>query len=120
VGNRAVPILASPDLNATLIFYQGLGFENRGAPPDEWGYMIIGRDTIELHFIGPSAKLRGPGSCFLFVEDADSVYDEWQAKAVAPARIEAPIDTDYGMREFTLFDPCGNEVRVGSQLALPK
>jgi predicted enzyme related to lactoylglutathione lyase len=114
VASRAVPILASRDLEITLTFYGALGFENRGAPPDEWDYLIVGRDTIELHFIGPSAGERAAGSCFLYVEDADGIHSEWQAVAERSGRIEPPMDTDYGMHEFTLFDPHGNEIRVGS------
>jgi hypothetical protein len=114
VASRAVPILASRDLSTTLAFYQGLGFENIGAPPEEWDYLIVGRDSIELHFLGPSAGPRAAGSCFLYVDDADGVYAEWQGKAPAPARIDPPRDTEYGMRAFTLFDPDDNEVRVGS------
>jgi hypothetical protein len=114
VANRAVPLLPSLDLAATLSFYQGLGFENRGAPHDEWDYLIIARDTIELHFIGPSAGARTPGSCFVYVDDVDVLYDEWRANAVAPARLEAPMHTNYGMRQFTLFDPYDNELRIGS------
>ena len=114
MASRAVPILASRDLQATLTFFQALGFENRGAAPDEWDYLIIGRDTIELHFIGPSAGQRAPGSCFLYVENADGIYSEWQAVAEPSGSIEPPVDTDYGMHEFRLFDPHGNEIRVGS------
>ena len=51
MAERAVPILPSRDLRETLAFYERLGFENRGTPPDEWDYMILGRGGIELHFI---------------------------------------------------------------------
>jgi catechol 2,3-dioxygenase-like lactoylglutathione lyase family enzyme len=115
VASRAVPILASRDLATTLRFYETLGFENRGAPPpDEWDYLIAGRDGIELHFIGPSAGERAPGSCFLYVEDADGIHAEWKALAPPSAEVELPVITDYGMNEFTLVDPHGNEIRVGS------
>lgn len=116
MASRAVPILPSPDLDATLAFYQGLGFTNLGAPSDEWDYLIIGRDDSELHFIGPSSGARPAGICFLYVDDANALYAEWQGTVVAPARIEAPVDQDYGMRTFTLIDPHDNEVRVGSTL----
>ena len=59
------------------------------------------------------------GMCYLFVDDADAVHAAWQ-DAVPPAdprtgsRLQAPEDTDYGMREFALVDPSGNLVRVGS------
>jgi len=48
---HAIPILPSRDLQETLEFYARLGFENRGAPPEEWGYLIIGRGGVELHFL---------------------------------------------------------------------
>jgi hypothetical protein len=114
VASRAVPVLSSRDILATLAFYQGLGFDNRGAPAEEWDYLILVRESVELHFIGPSAGPRAPGFCFVYVEDADSMYAEWQEKAASPGRIERPLNTNYGMRVFALFDPDDNEVRVGS------
>jgi catechol 2,3-dioxygenase-like lactoylglutathione lyase family enzyme len=124
VRERAVPILPSRDLRETLAFYERLGFENRGAPPEEWDYMILGRGGIELHFIAApnTDPLTSAASCYLFVPDADRLYAEWQAIGVAAdadtgSRLEAPVNTDYGMREFAVVDPSGNLVRVGSALA---
>jgi catechol 2,3-dioxygenase-like lactoylglutathione lyase family enzyme len=114
VASRAVPLLASPDLDETLAFYRRLGFESHGAPHSEWDYLMVRSDGIELHFVGPTAGRTFPGSCFVYVEDADVVYRDWQAGVAPPARLEAPINTNYGMRAFTLFDPHDNEVRVGS------
>ena len=84
MASRAVPILPSPDLNVTLALYQGLGFTNIGAPPDEWDYLIIGRDGSELHFIGPSSGPRPAGICFLYVDDASAVYTEWAGNGRRP------------------------------------
>jgi catechol 2,3-dioxygenase-like lactoylglutathione lyase family enzyme len=112
--SRAFPLLASPDLDATLAFYERLGFRARGAPHSEWDYLIIVRDDVELHFAGPISGATGPGSCFISVDDADAVYEVWQSNVDAPARITRPIHTNYGMRAFTLFDPHGNEVRIGA------
>jgi catechol 2,3-dioxygenase-like lactoylglutathione lyase family enzyme len=121
---RAVPILPSRDLRETLAFYERLGFENRGAPPEEWDYLIIGRDGAELHFIlAPQTDpLATASSCFVFVDDADALHDEWRTVGVAEdpgtgSRLEAPVDTDYGMREFAVVDSSGNLVRVGSPLS---
>jgi catechol 2,3-dioxygenase-like lactoylglutathione lyase family enzyme len=114
VSSRAVPLLASPDLDATLAFFRGLGFESTGAPHEEWDYLILRRDELELHFVGPTAERQGPGSCFIYVDDADGVFRDWQGSVAAPARIEPPIHTNFGMRAFKLFDPHGNELRVGS------
>jgi len=114
MAERAVPILPSSDLRESLAFYERLGFENRGAPPEEWNYLIVGRGAIELHVLGrPTAFERWaqPTSCHLAVADADALHAAW-----ARAGIELePVDTTpYGMREFTLLDPSGNLLRVGS------
>jgi catechol 2,3-dioxygenase-like lactoylglutathione lyase family enzyme len=123
VTERAVPILPSANLQATLAFYERLGFENRGAPPEEWDYLIIGRGAIELHFYSlPEVDpLTTNFSCYLFVDDAQALHDEWERIGVETdvatgSRLVAPMDTDYGMREFALVDPSGNLVRVGSGL----
>jgi predicted enzyme related to lactoylglutathione lyase len=114
MNERAVPILPSRDLRESLGFYEKLGFENRGAPPEEWNYMILARGSIELHFIGEPtsfAEWTAPTSCYLAVADADALHAEWARAGVSA---EAPSTTDYGMREFTLRDPSGNLLRVGS------
>jgi hypothetical protein len=117
---RAVPILPSRNLNETLSFYESLGFENRGSPPEVWGYLIIGRGDLELHFIEDKDvdPLRTAASCYLFVDDANALFDDWSAVVVPDpptgSRLVAPSDTDYGVREFALVDRNGNLVRVGT------
>jgi hypothetical protein len=120
VAEGAVPILPSRDLGETLALYERLGFEVGGGPWEEWDYLIIRRGEIWLHFfpmpeIDPLTTIAG---CYLYVEDADETYAEW-AEVVEPdpstgSRIERPITTDYGMREFALVDRSGNLIRVGS------
>ena len=111
--NRALPLLASSDLAATFAFYQRLGFTSRGAPHEEWDYLIIEHDGCELHFAGPVLGERVAGSCFVYAEDIDAVYSAWVAAAGDDARFTPLAHTNYGMRAFTMFDPDGNEVRVG-------
>jgi catechol 2,3-dioxygenase-like lactoylglutathione lyase family enzyme len=123
MSERAVPILPSRDLAATLAFYEALGFENRGAPPDEWDYLILGRGSIELHFtldvtVDP---LQTAGSCYLFVEDAERLFETWKA-LVRPntetgTRVERLVETDYGMKEFAVIDGSGNLIRVGTTIS---
>ena len=121
MSERSVPILPSRDLRESLAFYGTLGFVNGGAPPEEWDYLILVRGDIELHFLA-SPNIAPPVvvSCYLFVEDAQALYEGW---AVALANdsesrchLVAPMNTDYGMREFTVTDPSGNIIRVGSVL----
>ena len=120
----AVPILPSRDLNETLAFYLRLGFENRGAPPEVWDYLIIGRGGIELHFYAdPEVEpLTTSASCYVRTADSAALHREWDGVGVPTdpvtgSRLQAPVDTDYGMREFALVDPSGNLVRVGSPVS---
>jgi hypothetical protein len=112
--NRALPLLASADLQETAAFYRRLGFTNKGAPPEEWDYLIIEYDGGELHFAGPLFGERTPGSCFMYADDIDAVYEQWRENADDSARFTPLAHTNYGMRAFTMFDPDGNEIRVGS------
>lgn len=112
---RALPLLASADLEKTAAFYDRLGFKSKGAPPEEWDYLIIEYDGGELHFAGPLLGERTPGSCFVYAVDIDAVYADWTSRADgSSARFTPLAHTNYGMRAFTMFDPDGNEIRVGS------
>jgi hypothetical protein len=118
----AVPILPSRDLRETLAFYERLGFQNNGSPWEEWNYLILSRGGAELHFWSePSVDpLTTSFSCYLRVADADAVHAEWERVGVPRdktngSRLEPPVDTDYGIREFALIDPSGNLLRVGSR-----
>jgi hypothetical protein len=117
----AVPILPSRNLDETLLFYERLGFQNRGAPPEQWNYLIIGREGGELHFFhAPNVDpLTTDAGCYIRVRDADALFEEWlrvgiAADSVTGSRLIPPDDTDYGMREFAIVDQSGNLVRIGS------
>ena len=125
VADFAVPILPSRDLHATLAFYERLGFENAGTPPDEWDYMIIRRNGAELHFyLDPKVDpLTTPFTCYVFTESADALYAEWKALGIPadPAtgsRLHPISDMEYGMRQFAVVDPSGNQVSFGSPIDL--
>jgi catechol 2,3-dioxygenase-like lactoylglutathione lyase family enzyme len=109
----AVPLLGSDDLDATAAFYRRLGFTNKGAPHDEWDYLIIEYGGSEFHFVGPMMGERTPGSCWVYADDVERVYEEWKAGAGDSARFTPLAHTNFGMRAFTMFDPFGNEIRVG-------
>ncbi len=73
------------------------------------------RDGVELHVgevetLDPTANTV---SVYLFVADADQLHTEWAAASV-DGRLQAPTDTDYGLREGHHVDPDGNVLRFGS------
>jgi catechol 2,3-dioxygenase-like lactoylglutathione lyase family enzyme len=118
---RAVPIFPAQDFDATASFYRPLGFEERGRWPRE--YLILRSGGVELHFffqadLDPLANDHG---CYVRVGDADALHREWSSADVwsdtpSQGRLVAPVDTDYGQREFAAIDPNGNLIRVGSAL----
>lgn len=122
---QAVPILPAKDLLQSLAFYQALGFENRGAPPQEWGYCILGRGDIWLHLIADPAvdPLTTASSCYLYVDDAQGLHDTWAPLVThdptTGQRIVPPAITDYGMVEFAVIDPSGNLLRIGTHMPDP-
>lgn len=113
---ETIPILPACDIAETVEFYGRLGFavvrlyEGFGAP-----YLILRRDDVEVHFFhspgtDPTSNDHG---CYLRLSDAQGVYDEW-----APLGLTAlhPVsDTRWGMREFSVSDPSGNLVRIGTR-----
>jgi hypothetical protein len=61
-----------------------------------------------------SSTLR-PSQCFLFVGDAMKLWK--QLRGVRGIDRVGPIlEQDYGLREFVLTDPDGNQLRIGSPL----
>ncbi|RFU86948.1 VOC family protein [Streptomyces triticagri] len=117
----AVPILPSRDLAETQEFYARLGFEQRGEYVEQYGYLIVARGTVELHFTHEPDMdpLSTAGACYVHVPDADALHGEWESLGIRadPAtgsRLVPPTDTDYGLREFALVDRSGNLLRIGS------
>ncbi len=114
---ETIPILASRDIAETVGFYERLGFgvvrlyEGFGAP-----YLLLRRDDVELHFVhSPDTDPKeSHGGCYLRLEDAQAVYDEWAPLGVP--EVHPPRDTPWGMREFFVVDPSGNLIRIGTPL----
>ena len=118
VLRRAIPILATTDVTRALRHYRALGFE-----ANEWeggGYGFLNRDEVELH-VGEVDNLdptTNTVSVYLFVADADQLHAAWLAASV-DGRLQAPTDTDYGLREGHHIDPDGNVIRFGSPVPNP-
>jgi hypothetical protein len=49
----------------------------------------------------------------VYADDVESVYEQWRSGAGESATFTPLAFTNFGMRAFTMFDPDGNEIRVG-------
>ena len=111
----AASVLAVRDMATALAFYRdALGF----AVSFEWGaptqYACLCRDAVDLHLNAGSARGPGQGAICLFVADVDALHAEWAARGVPLP--QAPADRPYGMRDFSLRDPDGNEIIAGQAI----
>jgi Ser/Thr protein kinase RdoA (MazF antagonist) len=113
------PVFPVRDLRRALAHYASLGFE---AEPyaDGDGYGFAGRDQVSLHLSldeghGPDADHQHVGTAYLYVEDADALYDEWARPGVGGLTRRVG-DTPYKLREGSHIDPDGNLIRFGSPM----
>ncbi|OBA59977.1 glyoxalase-like protein [Mycobacterium sp. 1100029.7] len=114
------PIIPVRDLDVALDRYRRLGFDARGYQgPERYGFVDRGSVSMHLTEWAEHDPLRTAASVYLYVSDADALYEEWAALKDLDGRLIAPVDTAYGLREFAYVDPDGTAHRVGSPLGLP-
>jgi len=111
------PILAVRDLAQAIAFYQRvLGFDlawSSGTPPE---IASVCRNNIEITLTQRAdGKPAGASHIYLGVSDIDAFHASIEQ---AGARIVVPLgDRFYGMRDFRIADPSGNELSIGQPIA---
>lgn len=107
---QTIPILRSPDLDATAQFYQTLGF---AAEHVDASYLILRRSGIELHFMPPDFDdgRATESSCYIRGGGIDDLHQEWTAKGIA--QVSPFYHRPWGMFEFYLSDPHGCLIKFG-------
>ncbi len=112
---RVSPIFPVRELRAALAHYAALGFGTL-AYEGAGRYGFANRDGVGLHLAahpGQHGHDIAPGSAYLYVRDADALYQEWSRPGIAgTTRPAGP--TPYGLREGSHVDPDGNLIRFGS------
>ena len=110
------------DIPATLAYYKDkLGFECLGTWQDPPVYAIVARDQHRIHFRFAEPPTANPDKyddelldAYLFLEDADALYAEYQASGVQFTRQLG--DTPWGSREFVVKDCDGRLLAFGADL----
>lgn len=113
------PVFPVRDLRRALAHYASLGFEVEPYADGD-GYGFAGRDEVSLHLSldeghGPEADHQHVGTAYLYVEDADALYDEWARPSIGGLTRRVG-DTPYKLREGSHVDPDGNLIRFGSPM----
>jgi len=131
--SQTVPALPVRSItNAVECYVERLGFTAGHVDPD--GFAVVVRDDAEIHLwqsgddgwplrpthefvadpvcTGAETFLAGTASCRIRVDelaDVDLLHAELAtAGALHPTDAGAPVDTDYGTREFAALDDDGN------------
>jgi DNA-binding MarR family transcriptional regulator len=112
---RFCPIFPVRDLGAALAHYATLGF-GAEASDDSAEYGFANRDGVELHLAAdPGHDPTHPGSAYLYVRDAEALYEEWSRPGIA-GHTHPAEPTPYKLLEGAHVDPDGNLIRFGSPM----
>lgn len=106
---KALPELPVDDVAAAVAYYRDvLGFRIN-YQQDDLG--VMDRDDITVVLIPRTERRAGIGSAYIYVENADALYAELQAKG---AGIQGePVSHPWGLRDFEVLDPDRNQLRFG-------
>ncbi|MCR8634322.1 MULTISPECIES: bleomycin resistance protein [Paenibacillus] len=105
-----IPILPVNDVKASLEYYRDvLGFEVASVW-DEDGYAVVQCGDIEIHLDKQDHFAVYRSHSYLFVENADEIYDLYKSKHVEI--IQEIESKPWGVREFTFRDINGHMFRV--------
>lgn len=119
---QIAPQFFTLDIPATLAYYkEKLGFDCLGTWQDPPVYAIAARDQRAIHFRRAEPPAANPGKyaeelldAYLFVEDADALYAEYEAKGVEFVRGLANMP--WQCREFVVKDCDGRLLAFGANL----
>lgn len=121
VPDRAFPVVYARDVEATVGFYQQLGFQEhfRLPPGGEAGYVGLRRGDAELgvvtadsprDLIGIEVGEHPRFELFVYVDDVDRCVDRLNRAAV----LRQPEDMFWGERVAYVADPDGNPVALAA------
>ena len=109
VFQKALPRLPLTDLAAGIAYYRGvLGFrvnyrdENIG---------VMDRDEVTVLLVPRDEVHQGVGSAYFYIENADKLCAELRASGANVAG--DPVSLPWGLREFSVKDPEGNQLYFG-------
>jgi len=119
---QIAPVFFSPDLAATLAYYeQKLGFQCLGTWQDPPVYAIVARDQHAIHFRCAEPPTPNPDKyadelldAYILIEDADTLYAEYAARVVEFTR--GLGNTAWHSREFVVKDCDGRLLAFGANL----
>jgi catechol 2,3-dioxygenase-like lactoylglutathione lyase family enzyme len=83
-------------------------------------YTCLCRDEVALHLLSAqqTKRLPGNGAVCVFVKDMESLHAELTARGAKI--VKPPQNYDYGMRDFDVIGPDGNQITFGMGSSGPR
>jgi uncharacterized glyoxalase superfamily protein PhnB len=114
-GLDVTPTLPVADMAQAVSFYRAAGFDVRLYEGGGFAFVthddesVFDLDLIE--HLDPAANAAG---CYIIVPDVDGWHTRLSSIGLQTTALE---DMPWGMREFRLTDPSGNNVRIGTSIS---
>ncbi|WP_367044011.1 VOC family protein [Streptomyces sp. Je 1-332] len=128
MAETMIPLFPCHELDETLDFYQAIGFEVTFHQKSPYQYGVVERGDMQFQFFrmkgyDPKASI---SACYVLTDDVDALHASFRAGLKQTLgriptrglpRIGALKDMSYGVRQFLMTDPAGNNIRVGQPIA---
>jgi catechol 2,3-dioxygenase-like lactoylglutathione lyase family enzyme len=122
-NERTYPLLPCADIDASIAFYESLGFKKTYRQVRPNPYAIVALEEIQIHLFGIERfdPADSYGSVIIAVPDPDSLYHAFAAglrksygklPVAGIPRILRPRKKYGTVRGFTVVDPGGNWLRI--------
>ncbi len=114
--SASATVFAVADVLRSVEHYRDvLGFRTAFTYGDPPFYAGVERGNVLIFLQATSETTREPGhgSVYIFVTDVDAIYEELKARGAKT--INEPKDYPYGMRDFDIQDPDGNQLSFGAE-----
>ncbi|MEO1734207.1 MAG: VOC family protein [Pseudomonadota bacterium] len=116
---RAMPVLQVSDTQASVVFYERLGFASHGIWGDApAGFAIVQRGDVTLALDGAPEKPIPQNqwwAAYIYISDAAALRAEFADAGLNPTDLQHP--THYGCIDFDIVDPDGHRLAFGQSLS---
>jgi catechol 2,3-dioxygenase-like lactoylglutathione lyase family enzyme len=108
----AASVLVVEDVARSLDYYRDkLGFDGRAYEKDPTNYGYASREHCNVHLAHGRPHPNGFFDVYVYVDDVDALHDELRARGAEV--LNAPVHTEYGLREIRVRDPDGYVLAFG-------
>ncbi len=109
-GIDVTPTLPVADMDDAVRFCEAAGLDVRRYDDGFAFAHLNGQSAFDLDLVADMDPHTNHAGCYIITNDVD----DWHARLVAAGlKVTDVRDTPWGMHEFTLTDPSGNQIRIG-------